>query len=97
MLSILISKDISNKQSFIVITFAIVFVFAIIYWLLGSNDNFSFTKDQEKLTFIDALYFSMVTQTTLGYGDISPKSEIMRSISFIHLALLIIHITFANL
>ena len=26
-------------------------------------------------SYIDALYFSIVTQTTVGYGDIMPKSK----------------------
>ena len=32
----------------------------------------------EKLTFIDALYFAMVTISTVGYGDLSPSSTSMR-------------------
>ncbi len=37
-----------------------------------------YTKTGEKPTFLDTLYFTMVTITTVGYGDIVPDSSIAR-------------------
>jgi len=49
-----------------------VFCFAT-YYYIDSKANFG-----EKLSFIESLYFSTITWTTLGYGDITPTSEITK-------------------
>lgn len=46
----------------------LIFVFAVVYW---GNPQFW----AEPLSFVQGLYFSVVTITTLGYGDISPQTE----------------------
>ncbi len=53
---------------------ALVISFAGLYWSLNGNGNF--TSDFSSHT--DALYFSLVTLTTVGYGDIAPLSESAR-------------------
>lgn len=45
--------------------------FAILYLLLPA-DKYWWTDSKTPSTIVDALYFSGVTITTLGYGDISP-------------------------
>lgn len=52
----------------------------------------------EKLKFIDALYFSVITLTTVGYGDITPKTDIGKLFTVIYVVAGIgILATFANL
>lgn len=46
-------------------------VFGILYWLYPGFW-------EKPLTLIQSLYFSVITITTLGYGDISPQTEIAR-------------------
>lgn len=53
------------------IYFAVIFVFAVIYMMLPQGE-WSGAKLIEG--FIDALYFSVVTITTLGFGDIYPAA-----------------------
>jgi hypothetical protein len=69
--------------------------------MLGSSENFNFNSNNSNnpnnLTFLDALYFAMGTYTTIGYGDITAKSQLMRGIAIIQITLLIIQIAFANL
>jgi len=68
--------------------------------MLGSSENFNFnfnSNNQNNLTFLDALYFTLVTQSTIGYGDITAKSQLMRGIASIQITLIIIQIIFANL
>lgn len=50
----------------------LIVVYASIYLTLSINDVESFS---EKLGRTDALYFTMTTLTTIGYGDISPTSS----------------------
>jgi hypothetical protein len=49
-------------------------VFGVGYWMLETALPGSFSSG-EPLTAPRAIYFSFVTQTTLGYGDIAPISE----------------------
>jgi len=54
---------------------AVSFFFAAIYYFFQDNNSWS---DNRSKTFIDCFYFALVTQATVGYGDITPKSEGMR-------------------
>ena len=57
---------------------ALVLVIALLAWL--DRDGYSDAGDGE-LTFLDALYYSTVTITTTGYGDIAPVSESARLVT----------------
>ncbi len=52
----------------------------------------------EKLSYVDALYFSVITLTTVGYGDISPQTTVGKlfTIGYVLVGIAIIA-TFANL
>ena len=63
------------------VAFAIV-SFASAYLILSSDDAAAFT---ESLGRTDALYFSMTTATTVGFGDVSPKSEAARIVVMLHM------------
>ncbi len=39
------------------------------------------TSNADELEFAEAIYYSFVTMTTLGYGDITPVSNVARSVS----------------
>jgi voltage-gated potassium channel len=51
----------------------------------------------EKLKFLDALYFSVVTLATVGYGDFSPKTDLGKIFTIFYIITGIgILATFAN-
>jgi hypothetical protein len=58
------------------------FIYACIYYSIKGDNNFKGLNKNS--TFIDCLYFSFTTTSTVGYGDISPKSQLARSIVITH-------------
>jgi hypothetical protein len=54
-----------------------VVVFAAAYFLMGQADASQFTQP---LTRFDALYFSVTTFTTVGFGDITAVTEAARAV-----------------
>ncbi len=62
--------------SYITTLFMIIFLFAGAY--LSNSDEFMINGVNNNLSLNEALYFSTVTITTVGYGDILPLSNINR-------------------
>ncbi|MFF4862907.1 potassium channel family protein [Streptomyces sp. NPDC002405] len=58
-------------------------LFAGAYYLLDHSDPSSFT---EPLTRTDALYFALTTFTTVGYGDITARSQTGRVLAMLQMA-----------
>jgi len=63
----------------VIFSLIIILSFAIIYFLAGVADGNSVVQyssaislEKNMITFFQSLYFSVVTFTTLGYGDLSP-------------------------
>ena len=58
----------------------IIILFGIFYYTIYTNidNSFDYKKEYGDLTFTDFLYFSLVTQTTVGYGDITPIHRLAR-------------------
>lgn len=71
---------ITGKQK-IYITIAIFVIYSVIYYLMGNKQHFHISdENKHQLTFLDTIYFNIITITSIGYGDISPKSQLMRGI-----------------
>ena len=69
--------------SFLVVFGFIVVIFGTLYAILDHfthAPNFSNGGTGGRLDFADALYFSIVTLSTIGYGDITPTSGVARLI-----------------
>ncbi len=64
------------------IYFLIGIIGSILFRLIYMNNTHAFIYPGDSLRqTADFLYFSFVTMTTLGYGDITPKHEIAKSLS----------------
>lgn len=71
-----VARDRGNRNIAVAIVFVLsnmasmILLFANIYKWLGLKD--SLRPDQINTTIWDAIYFSIITWTTVGYGDITP-------------------------
>ncbi len=66
----------------VAIYIVITLVFGLLYFLFGALD-FKTTAEGKTVRFLDYIYFSAVTFTTIGYGDIIPKAGAGQVIVFI--------------
>ncbi|AOM81439.1 potassium channel family protein [Salisediminibacterium beveridgei] len=60
--------------------FQVLFFFTFITFLSGTI----FYSQVEGLRIIDALYFSVVTLTTVGYGDFTPQTDFGKMFTIIY-------------
>ncbi|SJZ95850.1 Ion channel [Cetobacterium ceti] len=87
----------SNKNNDTMIFYGLlyiglIFVFGIIYICIGKG-NFKLPADED-YNFITFMYFSSITMTTLGYGDILPVTSLARGLASIQTILGIVIIGF---
>ena len=63
--------------------FSIIIMFAVVYAMIGLKEHFGVTTPTSTMP----IYFSMVTHSSTGYGDITPKTDFARAVVTAHLAL----------
>ncbi len=76
-------------------------IFGFIYAVIGRVDPNAFTIPATTASYLgdnlsdvsSAMYFSFVTLTTLGYGDITPINDFARSLAFLEAAMGQIYLT----
>lgn len=65
-----------------------VVVFAAIYRItdrISDSPHFFMNYEPAHISFVDAIYFSLITVSTVGYGDITPASDAVRAIASIQI------------
>jgi voltage-gated potassium channel len=73
-------------MAFVTFYALLVVVFACLYRiadLSARGPQFSLHAEPARISFVDALYYSVATITTLGFGDIAPTSYLVRAITAI--------------
>ncbi len=61
-----------------------VIMFAMIYRIIDRFSNtpqFLIGGERQTISFVESLYFSMITVSTVGYGDITPASDAIRAVT----------------
>lgn len=61
---------------------------------ISSTDITNIKKESHVDKYFDRLYFSIVTGTTLGFGDIYPNSKLTKLLVILHLVILFLIIAF---
>ena len=74
----------------LVLNLIAIFLFAFVYLILAKISDSHFTGLDKNASFIDAVYFSFTVQSTVGFGDISPKSKTARTFVMMQQTLLIV-------
>jgi hypothetical protein len=87
----------TRKRSKLIAIFFVILLFITIYGgiymsIMGgaSADHWSFNDNNGKkttLTYGDALYLCLMTTSTTGYGDITPKSPAAKALVSVNIAL----------
>jgi hypothetical protein len=73
-------------KKILLLTGWIIFCATIFYTFYSHKDNWNtLNNDKEHLSFTDILYFTTVTMFTVGYGDITPKTKIIKYLLIIKL------------
>jgi hypothetical protein len=72
--------NLKDKGSILLIKFAAVIILIIIfslifYYLFGNKSNWNINCENENVSLTDMFYFSTITSFTIGYGDITPKTD----------------------
>ena len=73
----------------------LAFSFAIIFTIFGYNtaDWNGISEEEDKTLYqkiFNRLYLSMVSISTIGFGDISPKTKILRLLMMIYIILIVL-------
>jgi hypothetical protein len=85
-----------NKIMYIYVNIILIFIFSLIYWRWGTEEHLTFNPqfaDNNRINYLSALYFACTTHSTVGYGDITPKSRFMQNVLTIHLTILILNLS----
>ena len=86
-----------NKLIYIYVNLVLILLFSLIYWYYGTPDNLTFNPQfadsENNICYLSALYFSCTAHSTVGFGDITPKSRFMQIVVIIHLTILILNLS----
>lgn len=68
----------------------VVIVFATIYRIIGRTipgPHFLVAGEARPIDFIESLYFSIITLSTVGYGDLVPASMVVRAVASLQIVI----------
>ncbi|MBG00937.1 MAG: hypothetical protein CL470_01555 [Acidimicrobiaceae bacterium] len=83
-----IRKFLDEPHEKIYLNMILIVIFSVIYYQLYLNDQTSFMVNEQllkekdgKLDYVDFLYFSLLLQFTLSFGDMVPFTKEIKAVS----------------
>lgn len=85
----------TRSSKYIAVNLFLVIFFAVLYYLSNLFDKTNAIKniresDKKNMTFMDALGYSLITQTTVGYTVFIPMTQYTKNINLLQLLSIII-------
>ena len=79
-------KRFLKQNEFLFHHLVIIFIFSNIYYITASR--YGTKEDKENFTnYSDSLYYTTITHFTVGFGDITPKSKLLKYITMLQVLL----------
>ena len=91
------SRALVAAFAFLTFYSVLVIVFAALYRvldLISLVPSFVIAGQARKISFVESLYFSVITMATVGYGDITPLSDLARLIAAVQVVVGILLLLF---
>ena len=85
----MIFNKIILKYRYLLLT--ILLLSLIIHFFINTKNDWYGIEDKE-ISYLDSVYYTMVTFSTIGYGDITPKSNRAKIITIMIILSLILNI-----
>jgi voltage-gated potassium channel len=77
-------SEVNFQAARLAITIVVFFFLATgVIFAVSSNDSTAFSYPNQPLTFLDSLFFTVVSVTTVGYGDITAASELAKVVTMV--------------
>ena len=88
----LYNQNYNSVYNVILFNIILILIFASIYYYYGDTEHFYYPEldTKDRLNYLDCVYYSAITQTTVGYGDITGKSTNIRLVNCLQLFLMIV-------
>ena len=80
-----LNKTRRSIHSSVISHFALILIFTLSYYIGSHIDVKYYDSTKTPFSLFDSFYFSLVTQTTVGYGHILPTDYITKLINTIQL------------